>query len=156
MSGEGEHTASHEPVVFAYDGSTLAKGAIAEAGRLLGRGRDAIVLTVWQPYDLGFVTADDVQLDAADSAQVRHAAEQTAAEGAALAEAAGFHASSTAIEAAPTWKGIVAFADEHNADVIVLGSHGRTRLRDALLGSVAGAVASHSQRTILIVHAGSA
>jgi nucleotide-binding universal stress UspA family protein len=140
-------------VVFAYDGSTLAKGAIDEAGRLLGPGRDAVVLTVWQPYDLGFVPVDDVRLDAANSAQVRPAAERTAAEGASLAEAAGFQARSTAIEGGPTWKGIVAFADEHDACLIVLGSHGRTRLRDVMLGSVAGAVAAHSRRTVLIVHA---
>ncbi|MHB8695553.1 MAG: universal stress protein [Solirubrobacteraceae bacterium] len=140
-------------VLFAYDGSTLAKGAIDEAGRLLGPGRDAVVLTVWQAYDLGFVPADDVRLDAANSTEVGQAAERTAAAGAALAESAGFHARSTAIDAAPAWKGIVGFADEHDACLIVLGSHGRTRLRDVVLGSVAGAVAAHSRRTVLIVHA---
>jgi nucleotide-binding universal stress UspA family protein len=141
-------------VVFAYDGSTLAKGAIDEAGRLLGPGRDAVVVTVWQTYDLGFVSGDDVNVDAASGAQVAQAAERAAAEGAKLAEAAGFRARSTAIEAAPTWKGIVGFADEHDAELIVLGSHGRTRLVDVLLGSVAGAVAAHSRRSVLIVHAG--
>jgi nucleotide-binding universal stress UspA family protein len=140
-------------VVFAYDGSTLAKGAIDEAGRLLGPGRDAVVLTVWQTYDLGFVPCDEERLDAANGTQVRQAAERTAADGASLAEAAGFHARSTAIEGAPTWKGIVGFADEHDACLIVLGSHGRTRLIDVVLGSVAGAVAAHSRRTVLIVHA---
>ena len=38
----------------AYDGSELAKLAIDEAGRRLRPGRDAIVLTVWQPFDIGF------------------------------------------------------------------------------------------------------
>ena len=140
-------------VVFAYDGSTLAKRAIDEAGRLFGPGRDALVLTVWQPYDLGFVPADEERLDAANSAEVGQAAERSAAEGAALAESVGFHARSSAIDAAPAWKGIVDFADEHEADLIVLGSHGRTRLRDVVLGSVAGAVAARSRRTVLIVHA---
>ena len=45
------------PIVFAYDGSELAKLAIDEAGRLLGSGREAIILTVWQPFDVGFVPA---------------------------------------------------------------------------------------------------
>jgi nucleotide-binding universal stress UspA family protein len=140
------------PVVFAYDGSALAKLAIDEAGRQLGPQRDALVLTVWQPFDVGFVPAVALQIDAANVADVRHAAEQTAAEGASLAEAAGFRARSTAAEAAPTWKGIVQVADEHDASLIVLGSHGRTGLAGVLIGSVAEAVAAHSRRSVLIVH----
>jgi nucleotide-binding universal stress UspA family protein len=57
-----------------------------------------------------------------------------------------------AIEGAPSWKAIVEVADERDASVIVLGSHGRTGLADVLLGSVAGAVAAHSRRTVLISH----
>jgi nucleotide-binding universal stress UspA family protein len=56
------------------------------------------------------------------------------------------------VEAAPTWKALVKLADEKDASLIVLGSHGRTSLAHALLGSVAGAVASHSCRSVLIVH----
>jgi nucleotide-binding universal stress UspA family protein len=140
------------PVVFAYDGSDLAKLAIDEAGRQLPPGRDALVLTVWQPYDVGFVPAFELPINAAEIADVRKAAEQTAAEGASLAEAAGFKARSAAAEAAPTWKGIVQVADEHHASLIVLGSHGRTGLAGVLIGSVAEAVAAHSRRSVLIVH----
>jgi nucleotide-binding universal stress UspA family protein len=140
------------PIVFAYDGSELAKLAIDEAGRLLGPGREAILLTVWQPFDVGFVPVAGLQLDAKEIVAVRQAAEQTAAEGLAAAEAAGFRGRAVATEATPSWKGIVKFADERDASLIVLGSHGRTGLADALLGSVAGAVASHSRRSVLITH----
>src|SRR5258708_4779693 len=75
------------PVVFAYDGSALAKLAIEEAGRQLTEGRDALVLTVWQPFDVGFVPAVELRINAAEIADVRNAAEQTAAEGASLAQA---------------------------------------------------------------------
>ncbi len=92
---------------------------------MLGPARDAIVLTVWQPFNLGFIPSGEARLDAADSAQVRRAAERTAADGAALAEAAGFRSRSAAIEVSPTGKGIVEFADEHDASLIVLGSHSR-------------------------------
>ena len=77
---------------------------------------------------------------------------QTAAEGASLADAAGFRAQSLTIEAAPTWKAIVDLADDHDASLIVLGSHGRNGVADLLLGSVAGAVAAHSRRSVLITH----
>jgi nucleotide-binding universal stress UspA family protein len=143
------------PVVFAYDGSDLAKNAIAEAGRLLESGGDALVVTVWQPFDVGFLPGAGVEFDAAQIADVRAAAAQTAADGAALAEAAGFRAESAEIEVSPTWKGIAKFADDHDARLIVLGSHGRSGLTGALVGSVAGSVAAHSRRSVLIVHRGS-
>jgi nucleotide-binding universal stress UspA family protein len=139
-------------VVFAYDGSDLAKAAIDEAGRQLTPARDALVLTVWEPFAVGFVPPSDAQLDAEQTTGVKKAAEQTAAEGATLAETAGFRAQSRVVQSAPTWKGIVEFADENDAGIIVLGSHGRTGLADRLLGSVAAAVAAHSRRSVLIVH----
>jgi nucleotide-binding universal stress UspA family protein len=143
------------PVVFAYDGSELAQHAIDEAGRLLEAGGEALVVTVWQPFDVGFLPAVGPQFDAAQIADVRAAAARTAAAGAALAEAAGFRVQSAEIEKSPTWKGIAEVADAHNARLIVLGSHGRSGLTGALVGSVAGAVAAHSRRSVLIVHRGS-
>jgi nucleotide-binding universal stress UspA family protein len=148
----GSATAPRGPVLFAYDGSDLAKLAIEEAARQLGRGRDALVLTVWQPFDVGFVPAGGIRFDAAQISEVREAAERTAAEGASLAESAGFRARSAAGEATPTWKGIVKLAHEHDASLIVVGSHGRTGLASVLIGSVAEAVAAHSRRSVLIVH----
>jgi nucleotide-binding universal stress UspA family protein len=143
------------PVVFAYDGSDLAKHAISEAGALLEAGGEALVVTVWQPFDVGFLPDPGLQFDAAQIADVRTAAAQTAAEGAALAQAAGFRAQSAEIERAPTWKGIAELADSHDARLIVLGSHGRSGLTGAFVGSVAGAVGAHSRRSVLIVHRGS-
>jgi nucleotide-binding universal stress UspA family protein len=55
-------------------------------------------------------------------------------------------------EASPAWKGILQFADDQDASLIVLGSHGHSGCPDVLLGSVAGAVAAHSRRSVLIVH----
>lgn len=140
------------PVVIAYDGSELSKLAIAEAGVLLSAGRDALVVCVWQTFDLGFVPVDDAPLDAKNTPEVRAAAERTATAGAALADAAGFRAQPREVEASPTWKGIVETAEAHDSSVIVLGSHGRSGLTGMIVGSVAGAVADHSKRTVLIAH----
>jgi nucleotide-binding universal stress UspA family protein len=140
------------PVLFAYDGSELAKLAIEEAARQLEPGRDAIVLTVWRPYGVGFIPPKGLEFDAAASEEVSKAAVETAAEGASMAEAAGFRAQSLAIKEATTWKGIAGVADDHAASLIVLGSHGKSGLAGVFLGSVAGAVAAHSGRTVLIVH----
>jgi nucleotide-binding universal stress UspA family protein len=146
--------ASRGPVLFAYDGSDLAKLAIEEAGRQLAPGREALVLTVWQPFDLGFVPTVALQINAAQIGEVRNAAQLTAADGAALADAAGFRARGLEVEDAPTWKGIVHVADEHDASLIVLGSHGRSGLSGVLLGSVAEAVVAHSRRSVLVIHRG--
>jgi nucleotide-binding universal stress UspA family protein len=144
--------AASGPVLFAYDGSDLAGNAIAEAGRQLRADRDALVLTVWEPFNVGFLPIREVGFNAAEADEVQKAAEETAAYGASLAQAAGFRTQSMAAEAAPTWKGLVDAADEHNASLIVLGSHGRSGLTGIVVGSVAGAVAAHSRRSVLIVH----
>lgn len=140
------------PVLFAYDGSDLAGNAITEAGGQLRAGRDALVLTVWEPFNVGFLPVGGPAFDAAGADEVRAAAEKTAAHGASLAAAAGFRAQSMAVEAAPTWKGIIDAADQHDASLIVLGSHGRSGLTGIVVGSVAAAVAAHSRRSVLIVH----
>jgi nucleotide-binding universal stress UspA family protein len=147
-------TGGSGPIVFAYDGSELAEHAIDEAGQLLETGGEALVVTVWQPFDVGFLPVAGLQFDAAQIADVRAAAAQTAAAGAAMADAAGFRAQSAEIEQSPTWRGISELADDRDARLIVLGSHGRGGLAGALVGSVAGAVAAHSRRSVLIVHRG--
>jgi nucleotide-binding universal stress UspA family protein len=140
------------PVLFAYDGSELAGHAIKEAGRQMRTGRDALVLTIWEPFNVGFLPVGGAGFDAAGVDEVRAAAEKTASYGASLAEAAGFRAVAMTAEAAPTWKGITDAADARDASLIVLGSHGRSGVTSLVVGSVAGAVAAHSQRSVLIVH----
>ncbi len=152
-SGDSEAVTTHTgPVLFAYDGSELARLAIEEAGRQLAPGRDALVLCVWQPSDVGFVPTGEQHFDAGSAEEVQKAAEETAAHGASLAEKAGFRSESVAIQGAPTWKGIVEVSEERGANLIVLGSHRRSGLSGRLLGSVAAAVAAHSASSVLIVH----
>jgi nucleotide-binding universal stress UspA family protein len=138
------------PVVFAYDGSDLAKAAIAEAARQLPPKRDALVVTVWRTYSVEFLPEPGAKFDAACAEEVEQAAEQTAAHGASLAEAAGFRAEAFAVEGTPVAKVLVDTADEHRASLIVLGSRGRPPLR-LVAGSVAAEVSSRSLRPVLMV-----
>jgi nucleotide-binding universal stress UspA family protein len=139
-------------VLLAYDGSELAGFAIEQAGGQLAPGRAALVVCVWQPGDVGFVPTGGQHFDAAAAGDVRKAAEETAAYGATLAEKAGFQAQSMAIEAAPTWKGIVEAAHERGASLIVLGTHRRSGLSGHLLGSVTAALVGHCRTSVLVVH----
>ena len=139
------------PVLFGYDGSELAQLAIEQAGRELVPGREALVLCVWQPADVGFIPVEGRHFDAQDASAVEKAAQETAAQGALLAEQAGFRAASLTVNAAPTWKGIVEAADDRKASLIVLGAHRRRGLVGHLLGSVTAAVVVHSAVSVLVV-----
>lgn len=139
-------------VLFAYDGSDQAKAAIQEAGRQLGRGRQAVVLSVWQPLaalpfvGLARVVPPDLE------AGFEKEASDVAREGAELAQSAGFEATPLTDSGEPIWSSIVDVADAHDAGILVLGSHGRTGVGLVLMGSVAAAVARHTDRPVLIVH----
>ena len=144
------------PILFAYDGSEYAKSAIKQAGEQLRDGRPAIVLTVWQPFGAtGFVGAPGVVAPAGLEETVERNARRVAKEGARLARHAGFDAKPVAERGDPVWQRIVQSAEEHDASIVVIGSHGRTGIPRVLLGSVASSAASHTGRPVLIAHNGS-
>jgi nucleotide-binding universal stress UspA family protein/MFS family permease len=140
------------PVLFAYDGSPMAMAAIAEAGRQLPARRDALVLTVWRTFSVGFVPEPGAHFDAASPCDVEQAAGQTAAHGAELADAAGFRARAMAVQGTPPEKAIIHTADDNEASLIVLGSHRRAGLGGRIGGSIAGEVATRARRPVLVVH----
>jgi nucleotide-binding universal stress UspA family protein len=149
---DGGATAPAYPVLFAYDGSTLAGIAIEQASREIATGREALVVCVWQPADVGFQPINKRHFDADAANEVRRAAEETAEYGASLAVSAGFRAQSLAVEAVPTWRGIVETAQQLSASLIVLGSHRHSGLVGHLHGNLAAAVIAHSTASIFIVH----
>jgi nucleotide-binding universal stress UspA family protein len=140
------------PAIFAYDGSELAGYAIEQAGLQLAAGREALVVCVWQPADVGFMPVEGRELHAAAANEVEEAANETAAHGAELAKRVGFDARPLTIEAAPTWKGLVQVAEDHKCGLIVIGSHQRSGLLGHLAGSVAAATVSHFESSVLVIH----
>jgi len=147
-------------VLFGYDGSEHARAAIDRAGHLLRPG-PAVVVTVWSTLEgaapsamlalPGGVVAEAVSdIDAA----TREAAEAMAAEGAALAVAAGFEARPHVVRrSGAVFAALIACADELDAAAIVLGSRGRSALAATLLGSVSTGVLHHTARPVLIARA---
>lgn len=139
-------------VVIAYDGSNAADVAIERAGVELGPGRDALVVCVWQPGNVGFLPIGWPRLQAMDARDVRRAAECTAAHGAALAREAGFSARALAIQAAPKWEGIVTAARMCDSNMIVMASPYPDGLIGRVCESVAAATAAHFDRNVLTMH----
>jgi nucleotide-binding universal stress UspA family protein len=135
-----------QPIVIGYDGSDGAKLAIEFAGDYFG-GRDAIVVTAaeaWPPA----VHGDAVGLDERTRAEV----EATAAEGASLAHAAGLEAEPRPVVAAERpWQSIIEAADEVDAGVIVVGSHGFNGLKPLVLGSVSHQLSHHAHQPVVAV-----
>ncbi len=140
------------PVLFAYDGSELAELAIAQAGDQLKSGREALVLCVWQPVDVGFIPVNGRHFDADEATEVRKAAEETAAHGAALAGEVGFRARQLTVKAACSWEGIIHAAEQNDASLIVVGSHRHNGFMGHLPGGVATAVVTHAKTPVMIVH----
>jgi nucleotide-binding universal stress UspA family protein len=145
------------PVLIAYDGSDFAKGAVAEAANQLAPGRRAIVLTVSEPLGgipyfgaAGAPVEPETVEGLIDAA--KESAQKVAEEGAELARDAGLDTEPLVAIGGPIWNLIVEAADQQGADLIVIGSRGRSGLAHVLLGSVAAAVAQHSKRSVLIVH----
>jgi nucleotide-binding universal stress UspA family protein len=154
LAGEG----APRPVLFGYGGSDDAKAAIERAGATLRPG-PAVVATAWTTFrDMaaaalvalprGMVAEAVRGIDA----ETRGRAEQTAAEGAERARAAGFAAEPRAVGGSlPYFRSLLDVAEEIDAAIVVLGSRGRSSMSAALLGSVSSGVLHHGSRPVLVV-----
>jgi nucleotide-binding universal stress UspA family protein/MFS family permease len=149
-----EGAAGRGPVLIAYDGSELAASAIEQAGDQLQAGREALVLCVWRPVDVGFIPVNGCHFDTDQATEVHKAAEETAAHGASLAANAGFSVRQLTVEASRSWKGIVQAAEQNDASLIVIGSHRHNGFTGHLGGSVAAAVVTHAKTPVMVVHQG--
>lgn len=153
--------ASSRPLLLCYDGSPDSIGAIETAADLTGGG-PAVVLHIWLPPSAlmlgGRIVPDDHPLAPAvkelDSTAGEEA-ERTAAEGAELASKAGFDATPLAKGAGRgIWRAILKIADEQDARAVVVGSHGRSAVSSAVLGSVSHGVVNHCRRPVVVAPSG--
>ena len=145
-----------KPILIAYDGSGCADVAIDKVAAELP-GRKVVILVVSEELErIPFLGAAGVPVEPdtiellADSA--RKGALETAEKGAARAREKGLDAETAVAEGSPVWSRIIDAADEHDAALIAIGSRGLSGIKHAVLGSVSGAVAQHSKRSVFIVH----
>lgn len=140
-----------KPIIIGYDGSESARHAITFGGEIFA-GRDAIVVTAfedWPPVAAGDRAASP-SIDPATRDQV----EQLAREGAELAGSVGFNSvAQAAFVPQKPWRTLVETADEHDAALILVGSHGFGGLRALALGSVSHALVHHAHQPVLAVPA---
>lgn len=150
------------PALLCFDGSENATVAIAKGSELLS-GREAVVLTVWEPvavwepYDPATVLSAPLGKLASHALGLDEIAAELAHEkldrGLALARAAGFEARGRVVKG-KTWRTICDVAAQLDAEPIVLGARGLSRVQSALLGSISSAVVAHASRPVLVVPPG--
>jgi nucleotide-binding universal stress UspA family protein len=142
-------------IVIGYDGSDEARYAIDAAATIL-RATDAVVANVWRPVVVAASpppAAPPPRPSDEEDAALEAAAWRTAGEGVDRAARAGLQAR------AETRCGAVAdvgrllgdLADEYDADVVVVGRRGVSRLQAIVLGSVSNDTVRAARRPVLVV-----
>jgi len=136
-------------LLIPLDGSEQARTALEYATETFPDAK-VTLLTVIDP-----TTAFSARMGAPASAEAWYEsaserAEQHLKEGTATAEAAGVEVE-TATEMGRPAQTIVDYADDHDLDAIVMGSHGRDGVARVLLGSVAETVVRRSQVPVTVV-----
>lgn len=143
-------------IVLAHDGSTYARAAEALLSRWPIFGSAAIeVVSVAQqrgPWHLPpsatlYTPTTPDYFEAYREVLREHTA--IAEEAAARLGREGLRASAVVVEGDPA-KALLGAAESHQADLILLGTHGRTGLQRLLLGSVARNVMVHAPVSVLV------
>lgn len=139
-------------VLLAIDGSAPSQDAIeAVAERPWPGGSTLRILSVIQPYTppvtemvLASATLEDIRQRQTQEAKelTRQARERLAGTGLSL---------DTAVSEGDPRTAIVDAAKEWQADLIVVGSHGRTGLTRLVMGSVAQTVVAHAHCSVEVV-----
>ena len=137
-------------ILVAYDESSQARLALEHALRAHPEA-ELTVLHVTDPRE--WVYVDDVgggyySDEAYERAQAT--ADELLTEAAAVAEDHGKDVETTTATGRPA-DAIVAYAEDHDVDHIVMGSHGRRGLSRFLLGSVAEAVVRRSPVSVTVI-----
>jgi nucleotide-binding universal stress UspA family protein len=141
-------------ILVATDGSAASEHA-AQMAVNLARTHSAklTALYVVDPYPyLGVGEANPYGFQAYMAAAQTHAA-QAHAKVAELCEQSSpaVQMIATVVENAGVTPGIIETAKNQNADLIVLGSHGRSGIKRLMLGSVANKVVAESPLPVLVV-----
>lgn len=138
-----------ETVLVPYDGSDPSVAALEYAVENLGE-KSIILLHVVDPHER--IYGDMLTVSGYDVEWFEHVHEQEAEE---LFEEARGHVDGDAFETEVVTgqpaRSIVEYAEEHDVDHIVMGSHGRSGVTRIFLGSVAETVIRRSPCPVTVV-----
>ena len=139
-------------ILVPVDGSETAQMAVDKATALAKAfGSQVTVIYVIDPYpftgvgtDFAYGQAEYLNAATAEANVAVKNAKQCFSD-------SGVNVDTSVVEAHTAWRGIVEAGESLQADLIVMGSHGRNALEKLVLGSVAQAVLSHTKLPVLVV-----
>ncbi|WP_421980764.1 universal stress protein [Roseibium sp.] len=141
-------------ILVAFDGSQGAQDALATAiGLRACCGADLMTLTVYRHHSLlegsmSMIRPEDPSLP---DESMREHAKEIAEKAKSFAQAAGADDTRAFVKGGQPARTIVKFAEEHDADVIVVGSRGLGDVEGFLLGSVSHKITSLADCPVLVV-----
>jgi nucleotide-binding universal stress UspA family protein len=146
------HTPRLRHVLAASDFSDLANSAVPLAYAAASQGATVHLMHVIKagrpyvdPYDVSHPVPNETTTEAVAAAKAR-LSQLVPAD----ASAKGITTEVHAFEASEAWEAIIQVAERLDVDLICLGTHGRSGLAKAALGSVAAHVLTHSRRPLLL------
>ena len=139
-------------ILVPVDGSSTSLLAIEKAiGLAKAFGSQVTTIFVIDPYPFTGIGTDfaygQAEYLSAATAEA-NAAIKTATD---AFQAAGVSVKSSVVEAHAAWRGVIETAKSLQADLIVMGSHGRSGLEKLVLGSVTQAVLANTKLAVLVV-----
>ena len=134
-------------IVIGYDGSDCAKAALREGAGLANSLGDKLVLVFgYAPHGYGGGEVPS-QREA-----VKELGEKIIQEGAKLAKAAKADCEAELVAEHP-FHALIEVADKRDARMIVVGTHGESPLKGAVIGSTPYKLVQLSDRPVLVVRA---
>ena len=146
----------YKHIVVAFDGSRTSLNALQHASSLAVAGNARLTLiTVANPSEYMTLAPEFLQHDSYEAAAVA-GGNEVLAEAREVAKNAGVadvqaHLLVSSKGAKEMAQGLVDYADSHGADLIVIGTHGRTGLMHLLMGSFAETVMRQSHLPLLVI-----
>lgn len=140
-------------VLATTDGSEYSRLALRNLGRFVPvPGTELLLLSVYPNPASGTYGLDPFYADyPAIAESLRTEAERQAAEAAAILSQQGFSPPRVIVSQGDAASEIIDLAERERADLIAVGSHGRTGLTRFLLGSVSTRVAIHARCSVLVL-----
>lgn len=142
----------YQHILVPVDGSPTSLQAVSQAVTLARAFGSAVTaIYVIDPYPFTGVGTEFSYGQAQYLSAAKAEAQEAFATVRAQVEAAGLKVDTRMVEAHTTWRGIVETADAVQADLLVMGSHGRRGLEKLMLGSVTQRVLQHANQPVLVV-----
>ena len=139
-------------ILVPVDGSSTARQAIDKALAIAEAFKSTVTLVyVIDPYAFTGVGTDFSYGQAEYLSAATKEAHEAIGSARQVFESQGITVTGSVVEGHSIYQAILDTADSLNADLVVMGSHGRRGLEKLVLGSVTAQVLSHAHVSVLVV-----